>query len=190
MTRGHLGDLQGHLYVSPGRAMGPGSQAELQSPPASLREIHPLAVALQIKVMYVLPRPPYCVTASPEASPAFYLRSIPLIWRHPIPSSIQVMSRQKSSRLAPSSLDGQGEMDLIVKMKTLTSEPIIWSLPCSTGPRPWKQTGLAGDTEAWRQDWDLHSSCTPLPQPPLSLGSQGHSPPTSAPFLVEPTARS
>ena len=170
--------------------MGPGSQAELQSPPASLREIHPLAVALQIKVMYVLPRPPYCVTASPEASPAFYLRSIPLIWRHPIPSSIQVMSRQKSSRLAPSSLDGQGEMDLIVKMKTLTSEPIIWSLPCSTGPRPWKQTGLAGDTEAWRQDWDLHSSCAPLPQPPLSLGSQVHSPPTSAPFLVEPTARS
>jgi len=57
-------------------------------------------------------------------------------------------------------------MDLIVKMKTLTSEPIIWSLPCPTGPRPWKQAGLTGDMEAWRQDWDLHLSCAPLPPPP------------------------
>ena len=74
-------------------------------------------------------------------------------------------------------------MDLIVKMETPTSEPIIWSLPSPAGPRPWKQAGLAGDTEAWRQDWDLHLSCT-LAAPHLVWAPRGTLLPPQPPSLL------
>lgn len=90
---------------------------------SSLREIYPLVVVLQIRVMYVLLHsPPRC--HSPEASPAlFQIHTACLERPHPLFKTRSFLDKE-SSRLAQSSLDGEGEIDLS-GWRSPTPEPIF-----------------------------------------------------------------
>lgn len=96
------------LKQDPG-ARRPGRAPEVFSP--SLREIYPLAVALQIRVMYVLPHRPPTVEQLVLRLPQLLsqIHTIFLVRPCPIFNKRSFLHKESSS-LVQSSLDEEGEM--------------------------------------------------------------------------------
>lgn len=185
MTRGHWGDLQGHLCLP---KQGPGARRPSRAPEVLspfLREIYPLAVGFQIRVMCVLLHRPL-TDEQPAPRPPQLLCQIHMIFLerpHPLFNTRSFLDKE-SSRLAQSSLDGEGETHLTLRMEIPNSRAYHLALSMTHRLGPGKQAGLVN------RGLDSLPSSSPPPTHTFSLGSPGHLLPPRALFLVEPTARS